>query len=143
MNIRLDTSNPLPLYQQLVGELRRQILLGALASGDKLPTVRELAVLARVNRNTAARAVQTLEAAGLVHTRVGRGTFVAKDAPGPGGAALEAALEELLDQTINDACQLGADPATLPQRLQLRIERRNFPSQVVREAANDRREDPQ
>lgn len=122
MEISLEASNPLPLYQQLVEQLRRQILLGALEAGEKLPTVRELAVQARVNRNTAARAVQALEAAGLVHTRVGRGTFVADEARERGAAALEAALDELLDRTIEQARQLGADPATLPGRLQTRLE---------------------
>ena len=123
MEITLGASNPLPLYQQLVEQLRRQILLGVLEPGDKLPTVRELAVQARVNRNTAARAVQALEAAGLVHTRVGRGTFVADDARERGGAALDAALDELLDRTIGQARQLGVDLASLPGRLESRIER--------------------
>lgn len=122
MEISLEASNPLPLYQQLVEQLRRQILLGVLEAGDRLPTVRELAVKARVNRNTAARAIQALEAAGLVHTRVGRGTFVADGARERGGAALEAALDELLDRTIEQARQLGADPATLPERLASRLD---------------------
>jgi len=51
----LDPKDPVPLYLQLAAGLRRAVALGALRPGDQVPTVRELAVLARVNRNTAAR----------------------------------------------------------------------------------------
>ena len=63
MDFDLDPGSPVPIYQQLVEGLRRQVAIGALRPGDRLPTVRELAVRHRVNRNTAARAVQELEAA--------------------------------------------------------------------------------
>lgn len=122
MEIYLETANPVPLYQQLVDQLRRQITLGILEPGSKLPTVRELAVLTRVNRNTAARAIQVLEANGLVNTRVGRGTFVAEDARERTSAALDGALDKLLDRTIHEAVGLGASIETLPRRLQARID---------------------
>ncbi len=122
MEIYLETTNPVPLYQQLVDQLRRQITLGILEPGSKLPTVRELAVLTRVNRNTAARAIQVLEADGLVNTRVGRGTFVAEDARERTRTALEGALNKLLDRTIREAAGLGAPIETLPRRLQARID---------------------
>ncbi len=120
MDLHLDPASPVPLYRQLFEELRRRILLGALRPGEKLPTVRELAVLARVNRNTAARAIQALEQAGLVTSRVGRGTFVTARAPAS-NRALERAVDDLLDRLIDEARRLGADPGTLPARLASRL----------------------
>jgi len=136
VDLALDPRSPVPLYRQLFEELRRRILLGALRPGDKLPTVRELAVLARVNRNTAARAVQALEEAGLVTSRVGRGTFVAESPEGPErDRALARAVDELLDRLIDEVRRLGADPAELPQRLadRLRARREPPPSPAVPE----------
>jgi GntR family transcriptional regulator len=78
--IELDPASPLALYLQIAEQVRRLVALGALRPGDRLPTVRELAVSTRVNRNTAARAIQQLEGEGIVRTRVGQGTFVADGA---------------------------------------------------------------
>jgi GntR family transcriptional regulator len=122
--IDVDPRNPLPLYLQLIEQLRRQIVLGALRPGDRLPTVRELASRARINRNTAARAIRALEAEGLVWTRVGQGTFVADDAPETGSVAHRAALEAALDRLIDEAMSLGTDLAGLPEGLARRIEAR-------------------
>ena len=74
--IDVDPTSPVALYLQIAEQFRRLIALRALQPGDRLPTVRDLAVQVRVNRNTAARAIQHMESKGLVTTRVGRGTFV-------------------------------------------------------------------
>ena len=77
--IDVDPRSPVPLYLQMVEQIRRLMAMGALRPGDRLPPVRELAARARINRNTAARAIQTLEAQGLLRTRVGQGTFVGRE----------------------------------------------------------------
>ncbi len=118
MRLELDPASPVPLYRQLVDAIRGQLRLGVLQPGDRLPTVRELAVLGRVNRNTAARAIQMLEADGLVHTRVGRGTFVAERAAQLDGAVRERALTELVRRTLAEARTLGASAVELSKRLQ-------------------------
>lgn len=121
MTFTLDPSNPLPLYRQLAGALRRQIALGALRAGERVPTVRELAVLARVNRNTAARAIQALESAGIVTTRVGQGTFVATDArPIAADEGLDE-VDEALDEALDRAQRRGLALDELSARLQDRI----------------------
>lgn len=73
---RLDTRSGVPTYLQLVGQVRRGILLGYLLDGDQLPTVREVAGALAVNPNTVAKAYRELERAGLVTPRAGQGTFV-------------------------------------------------------------------
>ena len=65
-----------PVYLQIAGAIRAQVENGALASGEKLPTIRSLAERLAVNRDTVAAAYETLAAEGVVDARVGRGTFV-------------------------------------------------------------------
>ncbi len=81
MELRIDPSLAVPVYAQVVEQVRTLIALRALRPGDKLPSVRELAAQVRINRNTAAKAYQLLEAAGVLETRAGQGTFVADGVP--------------------------------------------------------------
>ena len=107
MNLELDPRSPTPLYRQIVEQVRRRVAQGVLRPGDRLPTIRDLAARARVNRNTAARAFQELEAAGLVRTRVGQGTFVADEAA-DGHAAAARGIEEAARRFAADARSWGA-----------------------------------
>jgi DNA-binding transcriptional MocR family regulator len=65
-----------PVYQQIAHAIRAQVASGALAAGDRLPTIRALAQRLAVNRDTVAAAYEALAADGLVDAQVGRGTFV-------------------------------------------------------------------
>ena len=123
MELDLDPSSPVPLYLQLVEQVRRLVALGALRPGDQLPTVRELAVRTRVNRNTVGRAIQHLERDGVVRTRVGQGTFVVSDgASSIDPARRERALEEALDRLLIEAHTLGVPLEELGWRLSRRID---------------------
>jgi GntR family transcriptional regulator len=72
----VDTKHPTPLYHQLERSIRFAIATGKLGVGDKLPTVRQLAVDLRINANTVAKVYTELERSGVVETRRGVGTFV-------------------------------------------------------------------
>lgn len=120
--IDLDPRSPVPLYRQIVDRIRRKIVLGALRPGDKLPTVRELAVQARVNRNTAARAVQALESDGWVSTRVGKGTFVESPPEGADREDAEKTIGQLLDRVVFEAHSLGLPLEELGWTLSRRID---------------------
>lgn len=76
--IRLDYRDSRPIYQQVKDGLRRLMVTGVLRSGDKLPSVRQLATELTINPNTIARAYSELEAEGFVVTVNGKGTFVAE-----------------------------------------------------------------
>ena len=132
--IELDPASPTPLYLQIAEQVRRLIALGALRPGERLPAVRELAVRARVNRNTAARAVQQLEADGVVRTRVGQGTFV-EEAPVPvDRARCEATVDDLIDRLLVEAHTLGMPLEELGWRLSRRIDNfRRRREQVTRD----------
>ena len=72
----IDPADPTPIYAQLDRAIRAAIAAGRLKSGDKLPTVRQLAVDLRVNANTVAKVYAELERTGVLATQRGIGTFV-------------------------------------------------------------------
>jgi len=74
--VSVDSRDRTPIYAQLDRALRAAIATGRLATGDQLPTVRQLAVELSINANTVARVYGELERAGILETRRGVGTFV-------------------------------------------------------------------
>ena len=131
--IEIDPASPIPRYLQIVQQIRRLIALGALRPGERLPTVRELAVLARVNRNTAARAVRQMESDGLVRTRVGQGTFVNAGTEPVDRASRDESVDGLLDRLLVEAHTLGMPLEELGWRLSRRID--HFRRRRERESA--------
>jgi len=73
----IDPKSAVPIYLQIIEQIRRQVAAGVLAPGDQLPSVRELAQQLLINPNTAARVYRDLEREGLLETRRGQGTYVA------------------------------------------------------------------
>jgi GntR family transcriptional regulator len=76
----INTSDPRPIYVQIMDEVRRALVVGTLAAEDPLPSVRQLAADLRLNPNTVAQAYRELERDGVVYVRRGQGTFVAERA---------------------------------------------------------------
>jgi GntR family transcriptional regulator len=74
--VALDPGDPTPLYAQLHRGLRAAVAAGRLRPGDRLPTVRQLAVELKINANTVARVYVELERAGIIETKRGVGSFV-------------------------------------------------------------------
>ncbi len=72
----IDPKDPTPLYAQLERAIRVAIATGRLGVGDRLPTVRQLAVELKVNANTVARVYSELERSGVLETRRGVGSFI-------------------------------------------------------------------
>ena len=74
--MHLDHRDPRPIYAQIMDHYREQITLGILRSGERLPSVRELAVELSINPNTIQRAYRQLEMEGWLATVPGKGCFV-------------------------------------------------------------------
>ena len=72
-------SNDAPIYAQLIGQIRTGIVSGTFAPGERLPSVRDLAMEAGVNPNTMQRALTELERDGLVYSQRTAGRFVTED----------------------------------------------------------------
>ena len=77
--IQFKFDNERPIYLQLVEQLRIAIVSGAYAAGSRLPSVRELAVMAKVNPNTMQKALAELESDRLIFTERTNGKFVTND----------------------------------------------------------------
>ena len=85
-----------PIYLQVINELKKKMVKGELKPGEKMPSNRELAVLYKVNQNTAARIYREMEMAGYCYTKRGLGTFVSEEEHMFDGVKKEMA-EELLN----------------------------------------------
>ena len=122
MLLRLDSESGVPFYQQVVQQVKRLIASGALAPGDRLPTVRELAAELVLNPNTVARAYQDLEREGVVETRRGQGTFACAPSSRLTRAECRAAVAAVLDRALLEARSLGLSPEDVIELLKERIE---------------------
>lgn len=72
----LDLHTGVPVYRQLIDQVRAGVASGTLSAGDQLPTVRQLAVDLEINPNTVMRAYRELELGGMLETHQGTGTFI-------------------------------------------------------------------
>lgn len=76
MDIRVSPSGGVPIYLQIVNQVKHLVASGRLSDGDELPSIRVLAERLLVNPNTVARAYRELEHAGLVETRRTAGSYI-------------------------------------------------------------------
>ena len=107
----IDPTDPTPIYAQLERGVRAAIATGQLRSGDRLPTVRQLAVDLRVNANTVAKVYAELERAGVLATQRGVGTFVRDSVDALAAKASRddqtRALKALTDRLLAEAYTIG------------------------------------
>ncbi len=106
----VDPRSGVPLYLQLIEQVKRAVALGTLAPGEQLPTVKSLALDLTVNPNTVARAYRDLERDGIIETSPGRGSFVRSNgAPGEARRAAEDVAVAMLGEAIRQAKALGLE----------------------------------
>lgn len=92
--INLNYRDSRPIYEQIQDELRKLIVSGAIAAGDRLPSVRALATQLAINPNTIQRAYNELENEGYIDSVPGKGSFAA----GQTGKANQARIQMLMNQ---------------------------------------------
>lgn len=113
--VQLDYRDARPIYTQIVDNFKSQIAAGILQSGERLPSVRELAGTLAINPNTIQRAYRELEAVGWIATVPGKGCFVCGM---PGGTSAEqTALLEQFDKTVAALQALGITREDLIRRI--------------------------
>ncbi len=111
--ISIDPKSGVPFYRQIIDQILLSIAHGDLTAGDRLPTVRQLAIDLAVNPNTVSRAYRELEIRQVVRTQRGTGTFVAAE---PGIAQDQAKRLEFLGTFCNEwITEAGKFGFTLPE----------------------------
>lgn len=111
MRIHLNTADGVPIYLQIVQQVKYLVAAGRLRPGEELPPIRALAEQLLINPNTVARAYRELEQLGLVSKRSTTGTFVADDAPALRSRDALAGLVRRVDDLVCEAARqhVGAD----------------------------------
>lgn len=102
----MEFNSALPIYLQVVTAIKREIVSGRIALGEKLPSGRDLALMYTINPNTAGRVYKELESEGICFTRRGLGTFVSED-PDLVKRLREEMAQELLEQFLEGMRNLG------------------------------------
>jgi len=112
--LTVDPRSGVPIYLQIIEQIKRSVALGVLAPGEQLPTVKQLAVDLTVNPNTVARAYRELERDEVIETAPGRGSFVRGNGSvevSRAGAS-DVAAESLL-QAVREAKSIGLTAAQI------------------------------
>ncbi|MHC4778522.1 MAG: GntR family transcriptional regulator [Planctomycetota bacterium] len=121
--VRIDPDSPMPVYAQVEEQLARLIASSTYGPGEKIPSVRELAVALRVNPLTVSKAYGRLADRGLVKTHRGKGVFVAEGKPTLSKKEKDRAVSREVDRLIMQARQLGLSAEELLQLVQKRWKR--------------------
>jgi GntR family transcriptional regulator len=109
VQLQISTADGLPLYQQIVNQVRYVIAAGRLQRGEELLPIRVLAEQLAVNPNTVARAYLELERSGIVTKRHGSGTYVSETRPPLPHREKMKILATRVDALLTEASQLGVD----------------------------------
>ncbi|MFL6429745.1 MAG: GntR family transcriptional regulator [Acidobacteriaceae bacterium] len=103
----LDLHSGVPVYRQIIDQVRSGMASGSLVAGDQLPTVRQLAVDLAINPNTVARAYRELELGGLLETHQGTGSFISTQKIKRADAERERQLAQIVGDCVSRAGAMG------------------------------------
>ncbi len=115
MWLEINPRSNTPIYQQLVDGVKELVARGILVPGERMPTVRELAVELSLNPNTVAKAFQKLEQEGIIETMRSRGTFVAGRTEVLDMEAARQQLVDLVEKVLVEAYHLGLQREDIKQ----------------------------
>jgi GntR family transcriptional regulator len=120
MFLPIDPGRPLALFAQIMEGIRLAIATGRLKSGDRIPSVRDMAVETRVNPNTVLRAYMELERAGVIETKRGLGYFVTSAL---NGTLADKERRELLDRRVEELLTSALDLGFSPEEVKDSVDR--------------------
>ncbi len=119
MRIVISNASPDPIYEQILQQIRAQILSGELSEGDQLPSIRKLARDLQISVITTKRSYEELEREGFINTVGGKGTFVAAQNPEFLREKRMKAVEERLAEAVDQARLLNVGSDELAEMLRL------------------------
>ena len=114
--IKLNYRDTRPIYEQVKDDLRRLVISGAIREGEKIPSVRELAVRLSINPNTIQRAYRDLEQEGYTYMISGKGSFAAplKEV----SAQRKEEVGSVFEEVVRELLSLGCSPEELKERIE-------------------------
>ena len=107
MDITISLTDGVPIYRQIVNQVKYLAASGLLRPGEELPPIRTLALQLKVTPNTIVKAYDELEISGVVHKRQGSGTFVSDGRPKLALLERRRILERRIDALLAEAHQLN------------------------------------
>lgn len=115
MELKIDTSDGVPIYLQIVDQIKRSVALGRLKPEDPLPSVRQLALDLTINPNTVARAYLELEHEGVIYKRQGQGTYVSAQAAEASRRERNRIVAALFEKAIVEASSFGMSESEIAE----------------------------
>ena len=122
MQLHITTADGVPIYQQIVNQVKYLVASGRLSPGDEMPPIRVLAEQLIVNPNTVARAYRELETAGIVEKRRTAGTYVSEQGSPLARKERMKILTERVDALLAEARQMDVSFDDLVKLLDKRNE---------------------
>lgn len=110
LHFQIDPHSGVPVYRQMMDQVKYYVASGALRPGDQLPSIRELAQKLAVNPTTVVKAYTELEHDEVIEMRHGKGAFVSEGATRLSDREREKAVRRLARQLAVEAAQMGASP---------------------------------
>ncbi len=107
MDIRINVTDGVPIYRQIVNQVKYLVASGLLRAGEELPPIRTLALQLKVTPNTIVKAYDELEISGVIHKRRGSGSFVADVRPQLAARERRRVIEQRIDALLAEAHQLN------------------------------------
>ena len=107
MDISINLADGLPIYRQIVNQIRYMVASGILEPGEEIPSIRSMALKLKVTPNTVVKAYEELESAGILVKRHGAGTFVTDTRIALARRERERIIEQRIDALLAEAHQLG------------------------------------
>jgi GntR family transcriptional regulator len=120
MEIRISPGDGVPIYLQIVNQVKYLVASGRLQPDDRLPPVRKLAEQLVINPNTVARAYRELESAGVITARPGSGAFVTGNGSPLAKREQNKILNDRIDMLLTESRQMNVDFDTLVKLLRNR-----------------------
>lgn len=123
LRIQITTGSSIPIYRQVIQQIRQAVASGKLVVGEIVPSVRALAGELLVNPNTVAKAYSALVRDGVLESHQGRGYFVAQRREIYTRKERQRRLEEVMDPFLAEALTLGFDAEQIQEELGKRLQR--------------------
>ncbi|MFC1737049.1 GntR family transcriptional regulator [Candidatus Hydrogenedentota bacterium] len=123
MYIHLNLSSGVPIYQQIVRQVKYLVVTGSLGERDKLPSVRKLAADLAINPTTVVKAYDELEHAGVIYRRQGQGCFVSDDASHISAKEKRRLITEMARRLAVEGLSLGLESDQIVSIIQRELEK--------------------